>query len=96
VGQDFPFQTFQIFFDRLGYVWPCIAMQQNQLAMPVIPFWSFFLQSSIQTDELQLEHIPSDCFSQFQEFVIDEATLVPPEAQHNLGSVNTSFWCRWS
>ena len=71
VGQDFPFERFQISFNGFGNVRPSVLMLQNHFLVPLLVLWAFFKQCSAQTHQLCSIPFPSDRFVQFQQLIIN-------------------------
>ena len=53
-----------------------------------------FFQCSAQTHQLRSLPIPYDGFTRVEQVIIHHTVLVPPNAEHNLGTVN--IWHFWS
>ena len=56
--------------------------------LSLLVLWPFLLQCSAQTHQLPLIPICCDGFTRFQQLIIHHTKLVPPNAEHNFGTVN--------
>ena len=67
---------------------PGIIVLEDNLVVSLFVLWPFFLQCSAQTHHLRSIPIPCDGSTQFQQLIIHHTEMVPPNAEHNFGTVN--------
>ena len=88
IGWDLPFQRFPVCLDQSCDMSPSIVMMEDNFVVSLLVLWPFLLQCSAQTYQLCSIPIPCDDFTWFQQLITHHTELVPPNAEHNLGTVN--------
>ena len=68
-------------------------MLEDNFVVSLLVLWPFFLQCSAQSHQFRSIPIPCDDFTRFQQFIIHHTEMVPPNAEHNLGTVNIRSGC---
>ena len=63
-------------------------MLEDNFVVSLLVLWPFHLECSTQTYQLRSISISCDGFTRFQKLIIHHTELIPPNAEHNLGTVN--------
>ena len=66
---------------------PSIIMLEDNFFVSLLLMWPFLHQCSASTYQLRSIPIPYDGFTRFQQLIIHHTEMVPPNAEHNLGTV---------
>jgi len=76
-------------------MWSSIIMQENNFVMPGVG--AFFLECSTQSHQLCSIESPSNDLVRFEQLIIHNTKLIPPNTQHEFFSMNIRLDCRcWS
>jgi len=77
-------------------MWSSIIMQENNFVMPRV-VGAFFLECSAQSHQLCSVESPSNGLVRFEQLIIHNIKLIPPNTQHEFFSMNIRLSCRcWS
>ena len=84
-------------FDQRRNMWSSIIMQENNSVMPGVVMGAFFLECSAQSHQLCSVESPSNGLVRFEQLIIHDTKLIPPNTQHEFFSMNIRLSCRcWS
>ena len=69
-------------------MWPSIVILEDNFVLSLFVLWLFLPQCSVQTHQLRSILTPCNGFTRFEQLTIYHMGLLPPNSEHNLGTVN--------
>ena len=93
--KHFPIKPFKVRFHHFRDMGSSVVLLKNNSVVPFRAFRPYFLYHSVQSYQLSSVTFACRGFSRFHQFIINNTLLVPPYAQHCLGSMvdrNLHFW----
>jgi len=69
-------------------------MQENNFVMPGVIVGAFFLECSAQSHQLYSVESPSNGLVRFEQLIIHDTKLIPPNTQHEFFSMNIRLGCQ--
>jgi len=91
VGYDFPFQCFQICFDRPCDMKSSIVMLENYFVVSLLVLRPFFSMFGSNASIPKLIPILCNGFISLEQQIVHDIMLIPPNTEHKLGAMDIRF-----